>query len=216
MKTPLHLLLPVFLLFAMASASGQEVAGAAASAPPATQGFGFGNNEFAARTEGSFFSGHTWGRTQDRTLGMLDFRYTRRFFSSKYVELKYAVTAIPVAFFGDKAIFAPTPAQQQQRQYVYAFGGSPVGFQFTFRRGKRVQPFIVTDEGALHFSRPILVTNGERFNFIIDYGVGVQIYTSAQRAFTVGYRYFHISNADLAGNPGNDQNLFFLGYSFFR
>ncbi len=214
MKTAPLLCCLIFAVLAAAPAAGQ--------APPelkpvaAEQGFGLANNEFAIRSEGSFFSGHTWGRTQDRTLGMLDFRYTRRFFSSRYFEMKYAVTAIPVAFFGDKAIFAATPADQQRRQYVYAAGGSPVGFQFTFRRGKRVQPFIVTDEGALYFARPILVTNGERFNFIIDYGIGTQIFTSPGRAVTIGYRYFHISNADLAGNPGNDQNLFFLGFSFLR
>ena len=204
----------VVIVFAATVALGQTAP--TLPAPLIETGYGVANNEFALRAEGSFFSGHTWGRTQDRTLGMADLRYTRRFFSSRYFEMKYAITAVPVAFFGDKAIFAATPAAQQQRQYVYAFGGSPVGFQFTFRRHKRVQPFIVTDEGALHFSRPILVTNGSRFNFMIDYGTGVQIFTSPQRAVTIGFRYFHISNADLAGNPGNDQNLFFLGYSFLR
>ncbi len=201
------------ILLAASLAHGQEPVPSA----DATPSFGVGNNEFAMRSAGSFFSGHTWGRTQDRTLGMLEFRYTRRFFSSRWVEVKYAVTAIPIAFLGDKAIFAPSPAEQQAREYVYGIGGSPVGFQFTFRRRKRVQPFVVTDEGALHFARPILVTNGSRFNFIIDYGAGVQVFTSAQHAMTVGYRYLHISNADIAdGNPGNDQNVFFLGFSFLR
>jgi opacity protein-like surface antigen len=131
-------------------------------------------NEFGIRGGGSFFSGHTWGRTRDRTLGLA------------------------------------------QREYVYGGGISPVAFQFTFRRGKRIQPFVVTDEGFLYFTRRILTPGSSQFNFTIDYGAGIQVFTSPRRAITLGYRYYHISNADIAINPGTDANLFFAGVSFFR
>jgi len=79
-----------------------------------------------------------------------------------------------------------------------------------------VQPFIITDEGFLYFTRPILVVGSSQFNFSIDYGAGVQVFTSPDRALTLGYRYFHISNADIAVNPGTDANVFFIGFSIFR
>jgi opacity protein-like surface antigen len=196
--------------FAQSSPSG--LAELADSEP----GFGMQKNEFGIRAGGSWFSGHTWGRAQDRTLALLELRYTRLLFSSRLFALKYGVNLVPVAFLGDHAIFAPTAAQQAEREYVYGGGISPVALQFTFRRGKRIQPFIVTDEGFLYFSRRILDPNSSQFNFTIDYGAGIQVFTSRRRAVTVGYRYYHISNADLAANPGTDANVFFIGVSAFR
>lgn len=183
---------------------------------PSNSELGMEKNEFGIRGGGSFFSGHTWGRTRDRTLALLELRYTRLLFTSRWFALKYGVNLVPVAFLGDHAISAPTTAQQAQREYVYGGGISPVAFQFTFRRGKRVQPFIVTDEGFLYFTRPILTPGSSQFNFTIDYGAGVQVFTSARQALTVGYRYYHISNADIAVNPGTDANVIFVGLSLFR
>ncbi len=199
----------LMLLAAASTASAEEP-------PPSEPELGLQNNEFGIRAGGSFFSGRTWGRAQDRTLAILEIRYTRLICNSRFFALKYGVNLVPVAFLGDHAIFAGTPAQQAQRQYVYGGGLSPVAFQFTFRRGKRIQPFVVTDEGFLYFTRPILDSHSSQFNFTIDYGAGIQVFTSARQAVTVGYRYYHISNADIAVNPGTDANLFFVGISRFR
>ncbi len=204
------------LIAIVASVAASAQISPAGSSPAAETGLGLQDNEFSIRSGGSFFSGRTWGRAQDRTLALLELRYTRLIFTSHFFAIKYGVNLVPVALLGDHAIFATTAAGRAQREYVYGGGLSPVAFQFTFRRGKRVQPFVVTDEGFLYFIRPILVTNGSQFNFAIDYGAGIQVFTSPTSALTVGYRYFHISNADIAGNPGTDANLFFIGISRFR
>jgi hypothetical protein len=48
-------------------------------------------------------------------------------------------------------------------------------------------------------------------------GGGVQWKTGARRAWTVGYRYHHVSNGYRADvNPGFDSNLFYIGFSIFR
>ena len=37
-----------------------------------------------------------------------------------------------------------------------------------------------------------------------------------KRAVTVGYKYYHISNGDRGlQNPGFDNNVFYIGYTFF-
>jgi hypothetical protein len=205
------LLIAIFAPRMSAQDSSPSTAGA-----PAEEKFGTQRNEFNIWGGGSGFSGHAWGRVQDRTLILLQLRYTRLLLASRLLAIKYSVNVAPLALLGDHKIFAATAAQQAQREYVYGGGISPVGFQFTLRRGKRVQPFIITDEGFLYFTRPILVVGSSQFNFSIDYGAGVQVFTSPDRALTLGYRYFHISNADIAVNPGTDANFFFIGFSIFR
>ncbi len=54
-------------------------------------------------------------------------------------------------------------------------------------------------------------------NFTGDFGGGVQWKTGARRAWTIGYRYHHVSNGYRADtNPGFDSNLFYVGFSIFR
>jgi hypothetical protein len=56
-----------------------------------------------------------------------------------------------------------------------------------------------------------------KFNFTYDFGVGAQVPLTADTAVTLGYSYFHISNAGLGrSNPGFDANLLYLGVSLFR
>jgi opacity protein-like surface antigen len=53
-----------------------------------------------------------------------------------------------------------------------------------------------------------LTPDSSQFNFTIDYGAGIQVFTSPRRAITIDYRYYHISNADIAINPGTDANVY--------
>lgn len=54
-------------------------------------------------------------------------------------------------------------------------------------------------------------------NFLFDLGVGLRWETSSRGAVSIGYRFLHISNADTTSfNPGVDNNVFYLGYSFLR
>jgi hypothetical protein len=56
---------------------------------------------------------------------------------------------------------------------------------------------------------------GTRLNFATAAGGGVDFVTDSGRAFTIGYKFQHISNATRGNiNPGFDQNLFYIGYTF--
>jgi hypothetical protein len=56
-----------------------------------------------------------------------------------------------------------------------------------------------------------------RFNFTFDFSGGVQIVNSNRRAFTIGYKYEHISNGYRGTfNPGVDVQMIFAGFSIFR
>lgn len=50
-----------------------------------------------------------------------------------------------------------------------------------------------------------------------DFGGGIQIINSSRRAFTIGYKYQHISNGDRSPiNPGVDVQLVYAGFSIFK
>ena len=55
------------------------------------------------------------------------------------------------------------------------------------------------------------------FNFLDQAGFGVRVGERDGRAWLVGYRFQHISNAGrVKPNPGANFNLVYLGFSFLR
>ena len=61
------------------------------------------------------------------------------------------------------------------------------------------------------------LADAARFNFTFDFSGGVQIVNSNRHAFTIGYKYQHISNGYRATyNPGVDLQMIFVGFSVFR
>ena len=80
-----------------------------------------------------------------------------------------------------------------------------------------MQPFAQASGGFLYFGERVPDERGAQFNLTGDFGGGVQWKTGARRAWTVGYRYHHVSNGYRADvNPGFDSNLFYVGFSIFR
>ncbi|HEY0428675.1 MAG TPA: acyloxyacyl hydrolase [Pyrinomonadaceae bacterium] len=161
------------------------------------------------------------GRTPDARFGLVAFRYARRFNTGDTVNLKYTADVIPAAFlnYPDFQITQPTPSTFQindVRPTRYAFGVSPLGIQANFRPRKKVQPFIEATGGLLYFNKRTPNYVGTRFAFTADVGGGIEFKLKEKRAFTVGYKYFHISNGNRGiENPGFDNNLIYVGYTFF-
>ena len=94
---------------------------------------------------------------------------------------------------------------------------SPVGFQFDLRPKARVQPFFSENSGILYFSQRVLSPQGSQLLFSTYLGLGINFFPAQHRAVTLGYRYQHMSNANISDhNPGTDANTFYLGYSFFH
>ena len=159
------------------------------------------------------------GRTEDARFGIVAVRYARRFNNSDAVNLKYTIDAVPLAVlnYPDIEVTSPPSAVLQSvRPTRYALGLSPLGLQANFRPRKRVQPFLGASGGFLSFSERTPNYVGTRFAFTADVGGGVEFKLKNKRALTVGYKYYHISNGDRGiENPGFDNNVFYVGYTFF-
>ena len=105
----------------------------------------------------------------------------------------------------------------QSRKSVYAWGAAPIGLKFNFRRNRRVQPFGHATGGFLYFNEEVPLPGAARFNFTYDFSGGIQIFNSDRKAFTIGYKYQHISNGYRATfNPGVDVQMIFVGFSVFK
>jgi hypothetical protein len=112
----------------------------------------------------------------------------------------------------------PTPPYSMNlRERVYGSGISPVGFETDFLPDKRVQPFLSTNGGALYFDDRVLSPQGSQFMYTIDFGTGIHIFRKARQDWSLGYRYQHLSNANISlHNPGTDANTFYVAVSRFR
>jgi hypothetical protein len=188
-------------------------------APPANwQGPG-GKHEFGAWWGVSLMSGHIWGYAADVKYMPIDLRYSYEFYrhhESWTMRYSPELTALAMLDW-------PTPNTTStgtafnQRQRVYGSGVSPVGFQADFLPLHRVQPFLSTDGGFIYFSDRVLSPQGSRYMYTIDYGTGLNIFHHKNQAITIGYRYQHLSNANISlHNPGTDANTFYVGVSRFR
>jgi opacity protein-like surface antigen len=102
---------------------------------------------------------------------------------------------------------------------VYGFGVLPIGLYAEFLRHRRLHPILEGNGGILASTEPVpeLGDNATGLNFIFNGGVGVRWNASQQSAVTLGYRWVHISNAETTSfNPGLDNNVFYVSYSFLR
>lgn len=102
---------------------------------------------------------------------------------------------------------------------VYGVAVTPLGFTFEFRPHGRLHPFFEWIGGLIASTEPIPYTGPDAtgLNFMFDLGGGLKWDLSDSRAVTVGYKYLHISNAFTTDfNPGIDNNVIFVGYSFLR
>jgi hypothetical protein len=106
---------------------------------------------------------------------------------------------------------------ETRRKRTYGSGLSPVGFRTSFFPEKRVQPFLSTDGGFIYFADRVLSPQGSQFMYTIDFGTGFTIYRKQRQSISFGYRYQHLSNANISvHNPGTDTNNFYVQVSRFR
>lgn len=162
------------------------------------------------------------GTTPNARFGNIGLRYGRVLAASKTVAFEWTIDAIPLSILSNKR-FTVVPngtggfTLTQARKGVYGWGAAPIGWKLNFRRNRRVQPFGQATGGFLYFNEQVPVAGAARFNFTFDFSGGVQIVNSNRRAFTIGYRYEHISNGYRATfNPGVDVQMVFAGFSVFR
>jgi opacity protein-like surface antigen len=159
------------------------------------------------------------GRTPDARFGIIAVRYARRFNNNDKVNLKFTADVVPFAAlsYPDVEIASAAPLTLRNvRPTRTAFGLAPLGLQINFRPRRKLQPFVGASGGFLYFNERTPNFVGTRFNFTADVGGGIEYRLKNKRAITFGYKYYHISNGDRGReNPGIDNNLFYIGYTFF-
>lgn len=204
---------------------GSETQGVAAAVHPTVstgapnwQGPG-GRHEFGAWWGLSAMSGHIWGYSGGVKYMPIDLRYSYEFYrhhESWTMRYSPEMTALALLDW-------PTPNTTSsgtvfnQRTRAYGSGISPVGFQADFGPLRRVQPFFSGNGGFIYFDKRVLSPQGSQFMYTVDYGAGVNVFHHKTQAVTIGYRYEHLSNANISlHNPGTDANTFYVSVSRYR
>jgi hypothetical protein len=190
--------------------------------------YGTQGGEFSTWTSFSIGgNGHLFGFAQNRSLYLTGIRYgwtISHWSKLGGMNLRYTPEIIPAAYLRDRVINGQPVAIDnfvfpavQHDQYVYGAGVNPVGLQMNFRRGKRFQPLWDFEGGFLYFTRQVLAVDGSQFQFTMATGPGAQFFLNRHTALTVGYRYHHLSNANISDhNPGVDTNQLYFSFSLFR
>jgi opacity protein-like surface antigen len=166
-------------------------------------------NEYTCWFGGAFGNGHAFSDTVDARNYQVENRYERLIYGSNPFAVRW-VFEVTAALVGDPR------TGNGHRVYSYGIGGSPVGVQVNFVHFRRVEPFLTTGGGFLYFNHQLF--RQTNFNFTAQLGAGVQLFTVSRRtALDLGYKYHHISNANLGNqNPGLDSHMLFVGFSLFR
>jgi len=176
-----------------------------------------GVHEFGAWWGLSLISGHIWGYAGDIKYMPIDVRYTYLISPHRIWTLRYAPEVTALALLDQPVAGANPTNVENLRSRTYGSGVSPVGFESDFLPAKRVQPFFSTNGGFLYFEQRVLSPEGSQWMYTIDFGTGIHVFRKARQDWTLGYRYQHLSNANISEhNPGTDANTFYIAVSRFR
>lgn len=172
----------------------------------------------------TFMSGRKEYDTTGRKFGLLSLRWGRVIGTAKGVTYEYQIEVTPVAAAFKNEVANPEYVDRQTtpnvattiRETTYGFAIMPAGFRFLFMPKKRLKPFIAAHAGFIFFKKPVPLPVSTNYDFVGDFGGGLQYQIKRDRAVSFGYRYYHISNINIGEmNPGYNANVFYVGYSFF-
>jgi hypothetical protein len=176
-----------------------------------------GVHEFGAWWGLSLISGHVWGYAPDVKYMPIDVNYSYLFNPDSHRwAFRYAPEITALAML-DERTQVPNKNVFYQRQRAYGSGVSPAGFRVSFVPDSRVQPYVSGNGGFIYFNQRVLSPQGSQFMYTIDFGAGLQFFRKKRQAWSLGYRYQHLSNANISHhNPGTDANTFYVAVSRFR
>jgi hypothetical protein len=177
------------------------------------------------------YAGHFIGATSGRALALAGVRLGLAGGQLGPVRIEYVAQVIPAAFAyanpvepltascgtEQQVVVRGRPVTRQVpgfcRRRVYGAGAMPVGAQLAVPLGARARAFAAGHAGALVFAENMPVPAARRFNFVFDFGGGLELGSRRAGAVTLGYKLHHISNAWTArSNPGVDHHVFYLGF----
>ncbi|HEU5404126.1 MAG TPA: acyloxyacyl hydrolase [Terriglobales bacterium] len=173
--------------------------------------------EYAFWSGGNFADGHIVGLSEGTRLIPMGLVWAPVLGRYRHFTVRYRMDAIPAAFLHDDRLTPPRQLRVRGMHWVYGAGFSPVGMQIDFRPRARFRPFFEVTAGFLYFTSKVLAYGGTQFNFTAAPGAGVHIALSPRTALILGYKYHHMSNANLNHqNPGVDSEEVYGGISLFR
>ena len=152
------------------------------------------------------------GTSSDRRFVLGAFEYSYRCWQPGPIAISFSPSLMPAAILLQPREYVPAHA-------VYGFAVSPIGFTFEPAHRHTLQPFFELRGGIIASTEriPENVPDGTALNFQFDFGAAVQWRFAERRALDLGYKFLHISNAFTTPvNPGVDNNIFYVGVSFFR
>lgn len=174
-----------------------------------------GVHEFGAWWGLSLMSGHIWGYAKDVKYMPIDITYSYLLHQGKGWSFRYAPELTALAMLDEPQTGKNNIYNERKR--TYGSGLSPVGFKSYFFPESRVQPYFSTDGGFIYFDDRVLSPQGSQWMYTIDYGTGLTIFRKKRESISIGYRYQHLSNANISHhNPGTDTNTFYLQVSRYR
>jgi hypothetical protein len=74
-----------------------------------------------------------------------------------------------------------------------------------------------TAGGIVYFDDQVPIADSSQLNFMFHFGGGIELFGENSHYLTIGYRYHHISNANLGHfNPGIDSNVIYIAIPLWR
>ena len=162
------------------------------------------------------FGGLTRPEAEGRMSAVLGLRYGRVLFAKDSLSLTYIADLVPIEIQRGNVTRESDPLTPTARATVFGTGLAPLGLKASFGRA-RVKPFVSAAGGFLVFGRRVPLPAATKLTFTGDIDLGADLWTRSSRAFTLGLKFHHISNAG-TGDVNRGLNLFVLygGMSFFR
>jgi opacity protein-like surface antigen len=163
------------------------------------------------------------GTTQNRRFVLVGIEYGYRCWNWQNAAISFTPTVLPAAIllqpaqYVQKYVDGNDTNQLSAPHAVYGFAALPIGFTFDLLRTHLVHPFVELAGGGIVSTEPIPVNTAgaTAWNFVFDFGGGVQWRIADKRAIAFGYKFLHISNAYTTNtNPGVDNNVLYIGLVF--
>jgi Lipid A 3-O-deacylase (PagL) len=192
-----------------ATASAQTVSDATKSDP--AYRLEKGTNEFGVWVAGSFKSTTPIGNTAYRPTLIAALRFGRILGTTPWATFEYVADFIPL-----EAVFDQPASGGGARSNVYGIGVNYGGLKIDLLRRSRVKPFTGISGGVIRYSQAI-PANGRKVNLTYELTSGIDVFLRPKRALTIGYKFYHMSNAFTAtSNIGTNDNMITVGFSLFR
>jgi hypothetical protein len=166
-------------------------------------------------------TGGNAGRVTGRRVYVTEFRWTSLGLAKGPLELAYALDLMPLVVVERTEpnrlicfdqVWRTVCHRDASARVAVGAGGSPIGMKLTLNRNASTRLRLSGALGMVAFSSDVPIYRSRRLNFRYEYGAGFERDLKSGRAFSLGYKFFHVSNAGMGQyNPGLDANVFYVG-----